>query len=79
MTTQAEHRRQRARTFTHCQRCGKPKTTPATRQKDVPRTEYECDPYCSRPCAEADHGIKDPHSPTISTQGRIGKQGGRSP
>ena len=57
MTTQAQHRKKRLRTYTHCAHCGKLKPIPET--KILPRHEYERDPYCSRRCCEEDLSPSD--------------------
>lgn len=57
MTTQAEHRSSRARTYTHCENCGKPKRPPPATSY-VPRAEYEGDPFCSADCCREAHGTE---------------------
>ena len=71
MTTQRQHRKAKARSYTHCIVCGKLKTIPkqVARPKSPKRTGprksstyvdplvYESDPYCSTTCCKADHGI----------------------
>lgn len=54
--TQAQHRKARLRTYTHCDYCGKPKApSPDTRYST--RLEYERDPYCSTTCCREAHGV----------------------
>jgi hypothetical protein len=46
-----------------CKWCKKPKKVPVAFQKGVPRSVYELDPYCSRPCAEAGYRAEKNNSP----------------
>jgi hypothetical protein len=78
--------------YLNCIVCGKPKEipkrppSPPMGKRGRPRKAsnyvapevYEQDPYCSRACCEADHGIEDPKSPLYSSAGQLGRQDQRS-
>ena len=65
MTTQAQHRRAKARSYTHCKVCGKPKPPPP-QTRYVSRLEYERDPYCSTVCCKLVHDPDASSTPTSS-------------
>lgn len=51
LVTQTQHRKRKAKLYTHCVACKKLKAIPTTRY--ISKLEYQRDPYCSRSCCES--------------------------